>query len=140
MTKQPKHDSVNLSPSLQAKLLAFAEGLTPEESEQLHTLQTEDVTGMLSPSLREKAQRVAEGLTAEEAAQLQTLLHDAETAGYMAPLYDDGWGYKGPPRPTEGTGGGGAVLGLASQKYQEQRDLALTIISLFKNPPLHNPF
>ena len=43
----------------------------------------------------------------------------ADTAGYMTPLYDDGLGNKGRPRPTEGTGGGGDFGALIPQQYKD---------------------
>lgn len=88
--------------SVIAKLRAFVDGLTPEETEQVRALQTEDVTGVLAPSLLEKAQRAADTLTPEEEAHLYELLRESDTAGYMKAQYESDYGWKGPPGANPG--------------------------------------
>lgn len=134
------------TPTLRAKLQQLVDGLTPDEGAQMRSVLPVGSWNELSPLLQRRLRRFVDELSPEEDTQLRLLQRSAadaatgdqaDVAGHMTPLYDDGQGYKGRPRPTEGAGGGGAVL---AQKYQEQRDLFFTVVSVLGNPPLHNPF
>ncbi|MGH2603993.1 MAG: hypothetical protein ACRDJ9_31990, partial [Dehalococcoidia bacterium] len=66
---------------------------------------------------RATLEQSATGLSPEEQAQPRLATQgtgvgpatadQTDVAGHMVPLYDDGFGNKGRPRPVEGTGGGG---------------------------------
>lgn len=117
MTQQAQNDPNAVLPSLAAKLNTLLDGLTPEEEVQLYGMPSGLTNATISPSLREKLQRSARALTSEEQAQIRTLAaqgrpdRDGDTTGHMIAQYDDGLGNKGRPKPVEGTGGGGAIVG-----------------------------
>jgi hypothetical protein len=119
-----------MMPSLAAKMREFADDLTPEERAQVRA---SEGSGPGATTVREKLERWAAGLTAEEREGLRLALahagsgEDAETRGFMKPLYDDGFGYKGPPRPVEGQGGGGDFGGLIPQQYKDAWDLLTSL-------------
>jgi hypothetical protein len=122
MRQQMQNNVDTISPSLEAKLRQFADGLTAEEQAQVRALQTNDVTGMLAPSLRDKAQQVADTLTPEEQAQVHLLVErtgvaapatdEADVEGHRAAHYEDDDGWKGKPGTNpNGVGKGGNSLG-----------------------------
>lgn len=49
-------------------------------------------------------------------------ISSGDVQGYMTPLYGDGLGHKGQPRPSEGTGGGIDIVGAISDEYKVRRD------------------
>ena|SRR5215211_1952812 len=107
MAQQTDNNPDAMLPSLRAKLEAFADGLTPEEAERLHGPPAENERGEVVPALRAKLQRTVDGLTPEEKAQLHLLLQcaaedaapdaAADVRGYMKPVYEGPFGWKGPP-------------------------------------------
>ncbi|MGH2601836.1 MAG: hypothetical protein ACRDJ9_20935 [Dehalococcoidia bacterium] len=107
MAQQTENDPGAIPPALEAKLRQLADDLTPEERTQLRALPPENDIGEPSPSLRAKLQRSVDGLTAEEQAQLRLLLEsvgsgaaagaEADAQGYMKPVYEGPFGYKGRP-------------------------------------------
>jgi hypothetical protein len=128
MTQQMNERGSALSASVRMKLLRFADELTDEDAAQLALLRPSLRSEALTPSLRAKVERAAGDFTADEAAELRRLsgANRADAAGYMKPLYEDGEGNKGRPRPTEGTGGGGGAVealgDLLGEKYRQHRD------------------
>lgn len=122
MTQQRKNDTVDLLPSLQAKIQVFADGLTPEETEQLRTLHSEAGAGLVPPSL----QAFHAELPADEQLVLALAFRrpvagagaatggeGAEVQGYMKPLYEGDYGWKGPPgtNPAYSQPGGSNISG-----------------------------
>ena len=113
--------------SLETKLQQFVDELTPEEQARLSAMEDEADLGGLVPSARHKLERLAAGLTPQERAAMvgagAAAGDGADTEGYMTPLYDDGLGNKGRPRPVEGNGGGGDFGGLIPQQCKDAWNL-----------------
>jgi hypothetical protein len=126
MTQQTEHDPGMILPSLRAKLQRFVDELTPNERAHLCSNPADVGHDALSPSLEAKAERAAEELTPEEEALLERLAREAvageapDTRGYMKPLYEGPFGWKGPPGtdPSLNQPGGGNLSGSGARFVQ----------------------
>jgi hypothetical protein len=85
MAQEMQHNPDNMTPSLRAKLQAFAAELSIQEQEALRALQPWELTTILAPDLAEKARRAAYALSPEDYDQLERLLEPVlpDAVGYM---------------------------------------------------------